>query len=185
MRGNGIRRSIGAATYPYGRNRIHDDNLKSEAIAIYNPAIFMGRDIRVRYAPSPTGMQHIGGIRTALFNYFFAKSHGGSFILRIEDTDRNRFHPDALQDIYDTFEWLGIEADESPARAGAVGPYVQSERVDLYRSYADQLVEDGYAYLDYSSADRDTGEGYDYAGREMKSDEIERRIAAGVQPVVR
>lgn len=163
----------------------------------------MGQEIRVRYAPSPTGMQHIGGIRTALFNYFFARSRGGSFILRVEDTDQTRFHPDALQDIYDTFEWLGITADESPAAGGPKGPYVQSQRVDTYREYAKRLVEAGKAYWDYSSvaegeadngAGKDDGDketrnkgwgGYNFEGRSMSTEEIEKQKAAGVTPVVR
>ena len=84
--------------------------------------------VRVRYAPSPTGFQHIGGARTALFNYLFARSQGGTFILRIEDTDRSRFVPEALQDIYDTYAWLGFGWDEGPDVGGPKGPYVQSER---------------------------------------------------------
>ena len=148
-------------------------------------------------------MQHIGGIRTALFNYFFARSRGGSFILRVEDTDQTRFHPDALQDIYDTFEWLGITADESPAAGGPKGPYVQSQRVDTYREYAKRLVEAGKAYWDYSSvaegeadngAGKDDGDketrnkgwgGYNFEGRSMSTEEIEKQKAAGVTPVVR
>ena len=110
--------------------------------------------VRVRYAPSPTGLQHIGGVRTALFNYFFARSQGGTFILRVEDTDRERYHEEALQDLYDTFEWLGIEWDEGPNKDGGYGPYVQSERFDLYKKYAEQLVESGYAYYCYCSAER-------------------------------
>ncbi|HDQ14218.1 MAG TPA: glutamate--tRNA ligase, partial [Sediminispirochaeta sp.] len=82
--------------------------------------------VRVRYAPSPTGLQHIGGVRTALFNYFFARSQGGSFILRVEDTDRERYREEALQDLYDTFRWLGIQWDEGPDKGGPYGPYVQS-----------------------------------------------------------
>ncbi len=164
----------------------------------------MGQEIRVRYAPSPTGMQHIGGVRTALFNYFFARSGGGSFILRVEDTDRTRFQPDALRDIYDTFEWLGIVADESPAGGGPRGPYVQSERVELYRSYARQLIDSGRAYFDYTSdgvvssdsdgdipvgGERrkgDKGKGsYNFEGRSLSQEEIKKRKAAGVKPVVR
>ncbi|MEX2444808.1 MAG: glutamate--tRNA ligase family protein [Alkalispirochaeta sp.] len=115
----------------------------------------MDTPVRVRYAPSPTGMQHIGGVRTALFNYFFARSQGGTFVLRVEDTDQTRFDPRALRDIYDTFEWLGIAADESPAVGGEHGPYVQSARIELYRNLADRLVEAGRAYWDYTSAKRD------------------------------
>ncbi|MBN1697831.1 MAG: glutamate--tRNA ligase [Spirochaetales bacterium] len=110
--------------------------------------------VRVRYAPSPTGLQHIGGVRTALFTYFFARSCGGTFILRIEDTDRERFYEEALRDIYDTFSWLGIEWDEGPDKGGAYGPYFQSERKDLYREYAEKLVEKGTAYRCYCTQER-------------------------------
>ena len=138
-------------------------------------------------------MQHIGGVRTALFNYFFARSQGGTFILRVEDTDQTRFDPRALQDIYDTFEWLGITADESPAAGGDAGPYVQSERLDLYRSYADRLVQAGRAYWDYTSARRDhdaesnSGEagGYNYEGRDLTPERVAEYRAAGVKPVLR
>lgn len=153
----------------------------------------MGREIRVRYAPSPTGMQHIGGIRTALFNYFFARAHKGTFILRIEDTDQTRFHAEALQDIYDTFAWLGIAADESPAAGGPKEPYVQSQRVELYREYAEWLISNGAAYYDYSSGDAPREHdpdakgqgGYNFEGRSMSEDEINAKKAAGVKPVVR
>ena len=87
----------------------------------------------MRYAPSPTGLQHIGGVRTALFNYFFARSLGGTFILRIEDTDRERYDPRALEDIYATFDWLGLAWDEGPRVGGPYGPYFQSERTALYK----------------------------------------------------
>jgi glutamyl-tRNA synthetase len=97
--------------------------------------------VRVRYAPSPTGFQHIGGVRTALFNYLFARAKGGEFILRIEDTDRERYRDDAMEDIYSTFDWLGFHWDEGPDIQGPLGPYVQSERVDLYRDHASRLVE--------------------------------------------
>lgn len=158
----------------------------------------MADTVRVRYAPSPTGMQHIGGVRTALFNYLFARSRGGVFILRVEDTDQTRFDPRALQDIYDTFSWLGISADESPAAGGETGPYVQSERLDLYRRYADELVQAGRAYWDYTSAPRDSASGspadtddaaaptpYNYEGRSLSSEQVEQYRAAGVQPVLR
>ena len=154
----------------------------------------MAITVRVRYAPSPTGMQHIGGVRTALFNYFFARSQGGTFILRVEDTDQSRFDPRALEDIYDTFRWLGIAADESPAAGGDAGPYVQSERRELYTRYAGELVEAGRAYWDYSSAkrnhDADPAEGgdsgaYNYEGRDLTPQQIEEYRAAGVEPVLR
>ncbi|MBN2533828.1 MAG: glutamate--tRNA ligase [Spirochaetales bacterium] len=110
--------------------------------------------IRVRYAPSPTGKQHIGGIRTALFDYFFARANNGTFILRIEDTDRERFHKDALQDIYDSFHWLGITWDEGPDKGGPFGPYLQSMRKDLYQNYALELIEKGAAYYCYCTPER-------------------------------
>ena len=110
--------------------------------------------VRVRYAPSPTGLQHIGGIRTALFNYFFARAQHGSFILRVEDTDQERSNDEALQDLYDTLNWLGIAWDEGPIVGGSCGPYVQSERSGLYREYAEKLIADGKAYRCYCTAER-------------------------------
>ena len=97
-------------------------------------------NVRVRYAPSPTGYQHIGGIRTAFFDYLLARSLGGTFILRIEDTDRERFKEDALQDIYDTFDWLGLSWDEGPDKGGDFGPYFQSERREIYGKYTEKLI---------------------------------------------
>ncbi|GHV91007.1 glutamate--tRNA ligase [Spirochaetia bacterium] len=110
--------------------------------------------IRDRYAPSPTGLQHIGGIRTALFNYLFAKSRGGQFILRLEDTDRTRFDLSFVQNLYDTFEWLGIKWDEGPDVGGPVGPYIQSERFELYKKYAAELIAKDKAYYCFCSAER-------------------------------
>ena len=95
-------------------------------------------EVKVRYAPSPTGMQHIGGVRTALFNYLFARSKGGKFVLRIEDTDRTRYGKDYVKNLYDTLEWLGIDWDEGGSKGGPCGPYVQSERYDLYKKYAEE-----------------------------------------------
>ncbi len=110
--------------------------------------------VRVRYAPSPTGLQHIGGIRTALFNYFFARAQGGKFILRIEDTDQERTTDESLEDLFAALEWLGIDWDEGPRRGGSYGPYIQSERVELHRKYAEQLVADGKAYRCYCTPER-------------------------------
>ncbi len=152
--------------------------------------------IRVRYAPSPTGLQHIGGIRTALFNYFFAKSRGGKFILRIEDTDRERYSEDALNDLYNTLNWLGIDWDEGPDKGGEYGPYVQSERTELYREYARRLVESGHAYYCYCSQERleelrerqkkDKQDfGYDRKCRDLPESEIEEYKRDGVKPVIR
>ena len=147
--------------------------------------------VRVRYAPSPTGLQHIGGVRTALFNYFFARSQGGTFILRIEDTDQERYNDESLNDIYETFSWLGIHWDEGPDRDGAYGPYVQSKRIDLYQKYAEQLVESGWAYYAYDPPEeleelkQTSKEGYDRRGRNRSAREIEDLKARGVKPVVR
>ncbi len=111
----------------------------------------MSQKIRVRFAPSPTGGLHLGGMRTVLYNYLFAKQAGGDFILRIEDTDQTRFVPGAEDYINNCLQWCGIEPDESPQKGGPYGPYRQSERKDLYRGYADQLVKDGYAYYAFDT----------------------------------
>jgi len=107
--------------------------------------------VRVRFAPSPTGGLHLGGVRTVLFNYLFAKHHDGNFILRIEDTDQNRFVPGAEEYIFETLNWCGLQPDESPVRDGGYGPYRQSERKELYRKYAEQLVEAGHAYYAFDT----------------------------------
>jgi len=109
--------------------------------------------VRVRFAPSPTGPLHMGGVRTALFNYLFAKKHGGDFILRIEDTDQNRFVPGAEEYIEESLNWCGLNPVEGPGVGGAYGPYRQSERKDLYRKYADQLVESGWAYFAFDTTE--------------------------------
>ncbi len=109
--------------------------------------------IRVRFAPSPTGPLHMGGVRTALFNYLFAKKHGGDFILRIEDTDQNRFVPGAGEYIAESLKWCGLNPAEGPLNGGTYGPYRQSERKHLYRKYADQLVESGWAYIAFDTPD--------------------------------
>lgn len=107
--------------------------------------------IRVRFAPSPTGGLHLGGVRTVLYNYLFARQHNGKFILRIEDTDQNRFVPGAEEYIYETLKWCGLEPDESPVHGGKFGPYRQSERKEIYNSYAQQLVAQGYAYYAFDT----------------------------------
>lgn len=111
----------------------------------------MNENIRVRFAPSPTGGLHLGGVRTALYNYLFAKQYGGAFVLRIEDTDQGRFVEGAEQYIADTLSWCGIEPDESPWKPGNFGPYRQSERKELYAGYAKKLVSDGYAYYAFDT----------------------------------
>ena len=107
--------------------------------------------VRVRFAPSPTGALHIGGVRTALYNYLFARKHGGTFILRIEDTDQNRFVPGAEEYILQSLEWCGISIDEGPGIGGEYGPYRQSERKHLYQKYALELVEKGWAYYAFDT----------------------------------
>ena len=107
----------------------------------------MERKVRVRFAPSPTGPLHIGGVRTALYNYLFARQHGGTMILRIEDTDSNRFVPGAEAYINEALHWLGIGIDEGVAEGGEYGPYKQSERRDFYRKYVKQLLDERKAYI--------------------------------------
>lgn len=111
----------------------------------------MERKVRVRFAPSPTGPLHIGGVRTALFNYLFARRHGGDMILRIEDTDSNRFVPGAEDYINEAFAWLGIKFDEGVREGGSYGPYKQSERRDIYRRYTKQLLDAGKAYIAFDT----------------------------------
>ena len=146
--------------------------------------------VRVRYAPSPTGLQHIGGVRTALFNYFFARSAGGRFILRIEDTDQERYDERALRDIYETFDWLGIHWDEGPDVGGDFEPYVQSEREGLYRKHAAELIEKGLAYKAYETPEeleamREASGGYDRRSRDLSEEQRAAYEAEGRQPVVR
>jgi glutamyl-tRNA synthetase len=154
-------------------------------------------EIRSRYAPSPTGLQHIGGVRTALFNYLFARSRGGKFILRVEDTDRTRFDPVYLQNLYDTFAWLGISWDEGPGPGGPAAPYIQSERFGIYRDYARDLLERGKAYRCFCSAERlntvrtereaahSAETGYDRHCRTISPEEGARREQAGEAYTIR
>jgi glutamyl-tRNA synthetase len=114
----------------------------------------MSSNTRVRFAPSPTGYLHVGGARTALFNFLFARHTGGTFILRIEDTDRNRFVPGALDEIYTSLKWLGLSWDEGPDTNGGYGPYVQSQRLDLYKNRVLQLLEKGLAYRCFCTPQR-------------------------------
>ncbi|MBP6661884.1 MAG: glutamate--tRNA ligase, partial [Paludibacter sp.] len=158
------------------------------------------RKVRVRFAPSPTGALHIGGVRTALYNYLFAKKHGGDMLLRIEDTDSARFVPGAEDYIVEALQWLGINIDEGVGAAseGAFAPYRQSERKAIYRKYVDQLLEAGLAYVAFDTpAQLDAKRAeianfqYDAATRELmtnsltlSADEVNQRIAAGEQYVV-
>ena len=120
--------------------------------------------VRVRFAPSPTGPLHMGGVRTALYNYLFAKKHGGDFLLRLEDTDQTRFVPGAEQYILDALSWCKIEIDEGLSKGGNLGPYRQSERKSMYRQYADILLEKGHAYYAF-----DTPEELDQMRERMKN----------------
>ena len=114
----------------------------------------MSKQVRVRFAPSPTGPLHIGGVRTALFNYLFAKQNKGVFYLRIEDTDQTRFVPEAEAYIFKALEWLGISPDETIGKNEKFGPYRQSERKEIYKQYVDQLIETGWAYYAFDSAEK-------------------------------
>lgn len=111
----------------------------------------MENNVRVRFAPSPTGALHVGGLRTALYNYLFARKHRGSFILRIEDTDQSRFVPGAEAYILEALQWLGLATDEGPTQGGTLGPYRQSERTDLYKTYIEGLVARGHAYYAFDT----------------------------------
>jgi glutamyl-tRNA synthetase len=113
----------------------------------------MSKKVRVRFAPSPTGGLHLGGVRTVLYNYLFAKKHGGDFIVRIEDTDQSRYVAGAEEYIFDCLKWCGLEPDESVQHGGNYGPYRQSERKESYKKYAEQLVKDGHAYYAFDSTE--------------------------------
>jgi len=113
----------------------------------------MSKKVRVRFAPSPTGGLHLGGVRTVLYNYLFAKKHGGDFIVRIEDTDQSRYVAGAEEYIFDCLKWCGLEPDESVQHGGNYGPYRQSERKEMYRQYAEQLVKDGHAYYAFDTTE--------------------------------
>ena len=146
--------------------------------------------VRVRYAPSPTGRQHVGNVRTALFDYLLARSTGGTFVLRIEDTDRRRFDPEALQDVYDTLSWLGLQWDEGPDVGGPHAPYVQSQRVDRHRAEAERLVAAGHAYRCYCDAERlervrAAGNGYDRHCRNLTPAEHAAQAHRGGTSVIR
>lgn len=160
--------------------------------------------VRVRFAPSPTGGLHIGGVRTALYNYLFARKNNGQFILRIEDTDQNRYVEGAEDYIMKALEWLGISADESPQRQGHFGPYRQSERLNIYKEYVQQLLDNGLAYYAFDTPEeleemrrelqeaKASNQQYSAANRmqmrnslTMPSEDVEKLIAAGSPYVVR
>jgi glutamyl-tRNA synthetase len=160
--------------------------------------------VRVRFAPSPTGLLHIGGLRTALYNYLLARQTGGAFLLRIEDTDQSRFVPEAEQDILDALAWAGLDVDEGPVQGGDAGPYRQSERKALYLDAAQRLVDGGHAYVSFETpadlealrADLATAENptpkVDAATRHrfptslsLPAEEVRRRLDAGEPHVIR
>ena len=157
------------------------------------------RKVRVRFAPSPTGPLHIGGVRTALYNYLFARQHGGDMVFRIEDTDSHRFVPGAEEYIIEAFRWLGIEFDEGVSFGGDKGPYRQSERRDIYKKYVKQLLDAGKAYIAFDTpeeldAKRAEIENFQYDAKTrgmmrnsltMSAEEVQKLIDAGEQYVVR
>jgi glutamyl-tRNA synthetase len=154
------------------------------------------RTVRTRFAPSPTGELHIGSAHTTLFNWLFTRHHGGTVILRIEDTDQKRFNPRSLDSITEGLTWLGIDWDEGPLKGGDYGPYFQSERTELYQRYARELVEGGHAYYCFCSTERldevrrqrqaqGLPTGYDRRCRDLPAGEVERQLASGTTPVVR
>ena len=161
--------------------------------------IMTERKVRVRFAPSPTGALHIGGVRTALYNYLFAHQHGGELVFRIEDTDSTRFVPGAEEYIIESFKWLGIKFDEGVSFGGNYGPYRQSERRDIYKKYVDQLLNAGKAYIAFDTpeeleAKRSEIQNFQYDARTrmmmrnsltLPKEEVERLIAEGNQYVVR
>lgn len=157
------------------------------------------RKVRVRFAPSPTGPLHIGGVRTALYNYLFARQHGGELVFRIEDTDSSRFVPGAEEYILEAFAWLGIKFDEGVSFGGEYGPYRQSERRTIYKEYVGRLLDEGKAYIAFDTpeeleAKRAEIENFQYDARTrglmrnsltLPKEEVERLIAEGSQYVVR
>ncbi|MCU0453963.1 MAG: glutamate--tRNA ligase [Bacteroidetes bacterium] len=152
--------------------------------------------VRVRFAPSPTGYLHVGGLRTALYNYLFAKHHGGSFVLRIEDTDQSRKVEGAVENLIRTLRWAGLDYDEGPEKGGPYGPYVQSERLSTYREHATRLVESGKAYYCFCTSERldelrqkqqalKLPPSYDRHCRDLPREESAKRVADGEGHVVR
>lgn len=152
--------------------------------------------VRVRIAPSPTGLPHVGNFRTFLFNWLFARQHGGAFVIRIEDTDQARQVPGSVEALLEAFEWLGLSWDEGPLVGGPYGPYVQSERLSIYHRHTDQLVSEGHAYKCYCSSERLTAlraeqqarkepPGYDRLCRNLSQRERAEHEAGGDPHVVR
>ena len=164
----------------------------------------MDRNVRVRFAPSPTGGLHLGGVRTVLYNYLFAKQNNGTFVLRIEDTDQTRFVQGAEEYIQECLKWCGLEPDESPLHGGPFAPYRQSERKPVYRQFAEQLVKQGNAYYAFDTpqeleamrenfkTEENPSPQYNYVVREkmrnsvtLNEDEVERLLNEGTPHVIR
>ena len=154
------------------------------------------KNVRVRFAPSPTGYLHVGGLRTALYNYLFAKRQNGKFILRIEDTDQSRKVEGAVENLIQTLKWAGVEYDEGPDKDGGFGPYVQSQRLSIYQTHAEELIHKGHAYYCFCSAERlaevknknkelKLPFSYDRHCRQIDPAEAKRRVDAGEPHVVR
>lgn len=155
-----------------------------------------GKNIRVRFAPSPTGFLHIGGLRTALYSYLFAKKNGGNFILRIEDTDQKRYVEGTAEVIYSGLRWAGLQYDEGPDIGGPYGPYTQSQRLELYKNYADKLLEDKHAYhcfcseevLEQMRQEQTTKKQipkYDRRCLKLGNKEVEKKLKSGEQFTIR
>jgi len=162
------------------------------------------KKVRVRFAPSPTGGLHLGGIRTVLYNYLFARHHHGDFILRIEDTDQSRYVSGAEQYIFDCLDWCGLQPDEGPIQGGEYGPYRQSERKEIYKKYAEQLVKDGHAYYAFDTleeleqmrvhfkSEENPSPQYDHSIRtkmrnslNLTENEVKKLLDAGTKHVIR
>ncbi len=152
--------------------------------------------IRVRFAPSPTGYLHIGGLRTALFNYLFARKNNGDFILRIEDTDRSRYVEGAVENLLETLDWVGLDYDEGPNVGGDYGPYFQSQRLDIYMKYAKELIEKGHAYYAFDTPERlqklreeqlakKLQPKYDKRDLYLSKEEVQAKLEAGEPYVIR
>ena len=152
---------------------------------------------RVRFAPSPTGYLHVGGLRTALYNFLFARKYSGTFVLRIEDTDRNRYVEGAVENLIKALNWAGLQYDEGPEVGGNFGPYLQSERLEIYKKYADELIEKGKAYYCFCSPERLKAlreeqekqklpqAKYDKHCLHLSKEEIEEKLNSGIQKVIR
>lgn len=154
------------------------------------------KQIRTRFAPSPTGFLHVGGLRTALYAFLLARQHHGQFLLRIEDTDRNRLVPGAVENIISTLQWAGIDFDEGPTKGGPCGPYIQSERLEIYQKHAQQLIAAGHAYYCFCSSERleqvraaqmaqKLPPAYDKHCRNLNEQEVTQKLEGSINHVIR